>query len=228
MPLPQFLARPVFDVLYRLDRRREGATTPPIRRAVRPADENQRIAFDRLFEATLQRGPNALIRYDLPHPKSDFLNHLCDWRGYVAHGSPLSELDVLQPIRKSSDKNEFGRRQQIFCSPDAVWAMWFAILDKNKFNLTRNGCVRVGIGANRVKHYHFELPKVNEENRPFTRGMIYIALAKDFPDKRPFPLLEHLNAEIEEWGSTHPVTPLARIEVGPEDFPYLDKVQFSL
>ena len=57
---------------------------------------------------------------------------------------------------------------------------------------------------------------------------MYITRAGDFPDKRPYPLLDHFNAEIEEWGSTNPITPLARIKVKPEDFPYLDQVQFNL
>jgi hypothetical protein len=228
MPLPHFLAKPVFHVIYLINRRKEGATVPPIRRVIRPVDEKQRIAFDYLFDSAQQSGPNTLIDYNLPYPKSDFLNYLCDWRGLVVHGSPMHDLDTLQPIRKSGDSNEFGNRQQIFCSPDAMWAMWFAILDKSKYNLTRNGCVRVGLGAGRIKYYHFELPKSNRENIPFTEGMIYIARASDFPDKRPYPLLDHFNAEIEEWGSTNPITPLARIKVRPEDFPYLDQVQFSL
>lgn len=59
-------------------------------------------------------------------------------------------------------------------------------------------------------------------------GMIYITRPQDFPDKRPFPILDWFDAEIEEWGSTQPVSPLARIRVSPQDFPYLDKVQFSL
>jgi hypothetical protein len=46
------------------------------------------------------------------------------------HGSPSHDLETLQPIRKGRDNNEFGNRQQIFCSPDAIWAMWFAILEK--------------------------------------------------------------------------------------------------
>lgn len=228
MPLPDFIARPTFQIIYQIVRRMEGATTPPIRRVVRPVDENRLIDFDRLFDAALQRGPNALIHYDLPHPKSDFLNYLCDWRGYVAHGSPLHDLGRLEPIRKSTDQGEFGNRQQIFASPDAMWAMWFAILDKGKYRATRNGCVRVGVGVNRVKHYHFELPKVNEENRPFTEGTIYIAHAHDFPDKRPHPMLARLNAEIEEWGCIKPIIPLARVQVMPGDFPYLDRVQFVI
>ena len=94
--------------------------------------------------------------------------------------------------------------------------------------MTRNGSVRVGRGNRRIKYYHFELPKSNKENNPFTEGMIYITRIEDFPDKRPFPILDWFDAEIEEWGSTHPVSPLARIRVCPQDFPYLDKVQFWL
>src|SRR5688572_29158807 len=168
MPLPHLLARPVFHLIYLINRRKEGATIPPIRRPVHLPEEQQRLAFDRLFDSARQNGPNTLIDYNLPYPKSDFLNYLCDWGGFVMHGSPMHDLDELKPIRRSGDDNEFGNRQQIFASPDAIWAMWFAILDKSKYNLTRNGCVRVGGGPRRIKYYHFELPKKNKENIPFT------------------------------------------------------------
>jgi hypothetical protein len=104
-----------------------------------------------------------------------------------------------------------------------MWATWFAT-----FNLTCNGCVCVGTGPRRIKYYHFELPKSNEENNPFTGGMIDITRPADFPDKRLFPLLDYFNAEIEEWGSINPVTPIACIKVKSEDFPDCNRVQFSL
>lgn len=229
MPLPHFLlARPVFHVIYVIQRRRDGATIAPIRRRVLPVEEKKRTTFEHLFDSAQQRGSNTLIDNDLPYPKSDFLNYLCDWRGFVMHGSPLHDLEILKPVRKSRDNNEFGNRQQIFGSPDAIWAMWFAILDKSKYHLTNNGCVRVGRDLQRIKYYHFELPKSNKENNPFTEGMLYVTRVGDFPDRRPFPLLDHFNAGVEEWGSTNSITPLARIKVKPEDFPYLGQVQFSL
>lgn len=211
-----------------INRRMEGARIPPIRRVVHPVDEHQRLTFDALFDSAKQSGLNTLIEYKLSFPKSDFLNYLCDWRGLVLHGSQQPDLDVLQPIRKSRDNHEFGNRKQVFGSPDAIWAMWFAILDKSKLHFTRNGCIRVGVGPKRVKYYHFELPKDVKKANPFTKGTIYIARAADFPDKRPYPLLDHFNAEIEEWGSTKSIVPLARIKVQPEEFPYLEQVQFNL
>lgn len=228
MPLPDFLAKPTFHIVYEILRKKRGTPNPPMIRKVQLPTDAERLAFDRLIDSALQNGSNTQIVYDLPYLKADFLHYLCDWRGFVVHGSPMHDLEMLEPIRKSGDNNEFGNRQQIFCSPDAAWAMWFAILDKSKYNMTRNGCLRVGAGDKRVKYYHFELPKKTEEDKPFTDGMIYICRAEDFPDKRPFPTLDWINAEVEEWGSTKPVKPLAKISVSPGDFPYLGQVQFSL
>lgn len=228
MAFPDFISKPVFHVIYNIMRKQEGATIPPIRRVIQPLMEEKRLAFDVLLDSALQSGLDTPITYNLPYPKADFLNYACDWRGFVAHGSILKDLQMLEPIRLTKDSGEFGNRQQIFCSPDAMWAMWFAILDKSKIDLTRNGSVRVGVGNRRVKYYHFELPKVNSESKPFADGMIYICRADDFPDKRPYPILDWFSGEIEEWGSTKPVKPLAKIPVSPTDFPYLDKVQFSL
>jgi len=228
MRLPSFLAKPIFHILYTYMRRKEGATFPPIRRKVTPVDSARKQAFDAVLDAALVGDSRKPISYNLSFPKAEFLNYVCDWRGFVIHGSPVRDLEILQPIRIGHDDNDFGNRRQIFCSPDAMWAMWFAILDKSKYNLTRNGGVRVGSGSQRVKYYHFELPKQNKENNPFTEGMLYIARAQDFPDKRPYPMLDWFDGEIEEWGSTRPVTPVARLRVSPRDFPYLDQVQYSL
>ncbi len=226
MVIPSFLARPIFNLLYRIDRRK--SPIPPIRRKVQARSAQEQAAFDGLLDAALARGPDSLIDYRLPYPKVDFLNYICDWRGYVAHGTPLLDLTMLEPVRLTRDSSEFGDRRQIFCSPDGAWALWFAILDKSKIHVTENGCVRLGHGAGRLKYYHFDLPALSKDNPPFTPGMIYIARAEDFPEHHPYPLLDWFDAEIEEWGSATPVTPLAKLPVKPEDFPYLDKVQFYL
>ena len=221
-----FITRPLFNFVYRIDRRK--SPIPPIIRVVRSIPAEERSEFDHLLDSSLARGPNSLIDYQLPYPKVDFLNYICDWRGYVAHGSPLTDLSILEPVRLTKDSSEFGNRQQSFCSPDGTWALWFAILDKSKIHVTENGCVRVGHGPGRIKYYHFDLPTESKEAPPFTNGVVYIASARDFPEHRPYPLLDWFDAEIEEWGSAVPVTPLAKLAVRPEDFPYLDQVQFYL
>ncbi len=226
MKLPRSIAQPIFHLLYRYKRR--ASSIAPIQREVYPHPAHKRVEFDTLLAASLSHGPNSQIDYQLPYPKIEFLNYLCDWSGYVAHGSTNPGLDVLQPIRYSTDSGEFGQRKQIFCSPDGIWAVWFAILDKSKCKLTENGCVRVGSGPQRIKYYHFDLPVRCKDDSPFVEGMVYLAHAADFPFHRPFPLLDWFDTEIEEWGSTHPVTPIARLAVTPADFPYLDRVQYRL
>jgi hypothetical protein len=226
MSLPSLIARPLFYLLYRFERRK--SPIPPIRRDVQTLPPDKQAQFDDLLDSSIKSGINHLIDYQLAYPKVDFLNYVCDWRGFVAHGSLAQDLSLLQPIRYSQDASEFGNRQQIFCSPDGIWAIWFAILDKSICHLTENGCVRLGSGSKRSKFYHFDLPAACRNDKPFTEGMVYIAHASDFPDHRNYPMLDWFDAEIEEWGSVDSVTPLVRLQVTPEDFPYLDKVQFRL
>ena len=146
------------------------------------------------------------------------------------HHKSTPITDVVQEFRLWISKVIANRSVSIACQSCIQQNIecLFAILDKSKYNLTRNGSVRVGRGPGRVKYYHFELPKINEENRPYTEGMMYIARAQEFTDKRAYPVLDWFDGEIEEWGSPQPVTPLARLRVSPRDFPYLDQVEFSL
>ena len=65
MPLPHVLAKPIFHMLYLINRRRDGATVPPIRRIVQPVEEEKQFAFDDLFDSAQELGPNALIDYNL-------------------------------------------------------------------------------------------------------------------------------------------------------------------
>jgi hypothetical protein len=216
----------LFDLIYPIVLRREGNPVWPIRRHVRPVGEAKRKAFDDLLQDAV--GDGGIIPYDLPYPKSEFLNYACDWYGLVAHGSQLDALATLQPVRLSSDSTEFGNRQQIFCSPDATWAMWFAILDKQRVRVTRNGCVRIGEGARRVKYYHFGLAKQLRGGAGFSPGVIYFARPEDFPSRHQIAELHFFGGEYEEWGSEVPVKILAGMPVRPEDFPYLDKVRYYL
>ena len=220
------IRRLAFDLVYPLSLRIEGNPLWPVRRRVAPVEAQQRGSFDALLDAALEAG--GLISYNLAYPKIEFLNYACDWRGLVAHGTRLDDLRQLEPVRLSSDSTEFGNREQIFCSPDATWAMWFAILDKSKIRMTRNGCVRIGQGANRVKYYHFALPADVRDRSPFISGTIYLARAEDFPSRHYISALQAFGGDYEEWGSSVPVEPLARIRVVPGDFPYLDRVGYYL
>ncbi|MFZ6029167.1 MAG: hypothetical protein ACOYYS_15755 [Chloroflexota bacterium] len=228
MQLPNLLTRPAFNLIYPLINLAKRGPFPPLVRRVQPVDGIRRKAFDGLLDEVIARGPSDFIAYHLPYPKIEFLLYACDWRGLVAHGSPLGDLATIEPIRKSTDTSEFGSRQQIFASPDAIWAAWFAILDKKKYRSTCNSCIRSGSGVGRQKAYFFQLPAAQKHEPPFGEGTVYLCRAEDFPHRHHIPPLAFFNAELEEWGSTNPVIPLAKIAIQPADFPYLDRVQFRL
>lgn len=228
MPLPEFIATPLFRRIYPSVRKKEGSPVPPICRRVRLMDPKISFEFNRLFNTYLLHQAKRPIEYDLPYPKIDFINYLCDWRGLVAHGSNLPDLTLLEPVRQSTDASEFGNRQQVFASPDAIWAMWFAILDKDKFHTTRNGCIGIGSESKREKYYHFELERTLKDRFPFTTGTLYFFRADDFATRHRNRALNLFGGEIEEWGSAEPVKPIAKIRVEPQDFPYLDQVQYCI
>ena len=229
MSLPLFIARPIFSILFRLIRLTEGSKVAPLRRRKQFYETKSSTAFDTLLEKTLGEGSNTLIHYDLPYSKVDFLNYLCDHCDFVAHGSPLPDLLLLEPIRYSSDVTEFGNRKIIFSTPDAIWAMWFAILDKGRARSTSNACIRLGSRASQWdKYYHFNLPVNMQGQYPFTEGTIYLAHASDFPEKHAMRQLEFFGAEFEEWGSAKPVQPVARLQISPQDFPYLGSVEYNM
>jgi len=227
--LPVWLSLPLAEMILRLERKHDGSRCPPIRRGKRFPDADRQAAFDALLNETLRQGPNIQIEYSLPYPRVEFLHYLCDHRGYVAHGTPVNDLEVLKPIRYSTDVTEFGNRQLIFATPDAAWAMWFAILDKNRYHKTHNMCLRVGHrNSNWFKFYYFDLPAEQEKDPPFSPGIIYLARAEKFPLRHRMPMVEFLGGEFEEWGSDTAVQPEARLQVTPQDFPYLAQVEFLL
>lgn len=106
--------------------------------------------------------------------------------------------------------------------------MWFAILDKKVYRVTQNGCVRVGHSFKREKYYHFELSRDLQGKFPFTNGTIYLARAEDFPSRHKLAGLNFFGGDLEEWGSPEKVKPVAKMQVEPQDFPFLDKVQYCL
>jgi hypothetical protein len=134
--LPEIIATPLFRNIYPSVRKSEGSPVSPICRCIAQVGPNIAFEFNQVFNTSLEYLAERPIEYNLPYPKVDFLNYLCNWRGLVVHGTSIPDLKVLQSIRQSTDSTEFGNHMQIFCSPDAIRAIWFAILDKSKFLIT--------------------------------------------------------------------------------------------
>jgi hypothetical protein len=188
----------------------------PIRRDLITLPPNQ-VAF--IKQWVVANSNNQICRPidALPLPKWQFLAYLCDHLGLLAHGSDHIDLNEIMPVAKQrGDLSDFGNATQIFATPDALWAMWFALLNRNmNFGGTANSCARHQEENGRVyKTYWFSVAYENIVNgQPLADGMIYLVRPDTFQDKNG-----------EEWGSKESVTPLARLAVSPSDWPLANAI----
>ncbi len=126
--------------------------------------------------------------------------------GFVLHGSNDGSLERVEP-RAQTDY--FDRRTTgVFATPDPIWAVFFAIVDRASAGSLRSACVP-GSGGTR---YAF-----STENDPHWRsGWIY-ALGSDGFVSTPG------TCELIRRGE-EAVVPGERVVVHPEDFPFLHSV----
>jgi hypothetical protein len=183
-------------------------------------------AFDALLDDALVRGPNALVNYTLAAPKWQFLCHVADHREVALHGSGQPAIALFEP-RQSNDLMEFGNQKAVYAAADGLWAMYFAILDRDGFDLTLiNACVRLTdrAGASHGPFYFFSITRSALAHRPFRAGTVYLLPRATFVNQPPLPFGD-AQAYIPQLASLAPVVPLARLTVAPEDFPFLAQMR---
>lgn len=153
---------------------------------------------------------------DFPYPKHRFLSYLTEEKNYLAHGTSLKNLRVLKTVRRSKDTEETGHERLLLATSDAIWAMWFAVLDKTRMGgLTSNDCiVYEDEQGEKYSLYYFSIGYTAVEKEPYQSGSLYILEPDSFTYKKG-----------EEKGSEKSVSPLFEIEIRKEDFPYLPYVK---
>ena len=152
-----------------------------------------------------------------PGPLLPWLFQLAETRAVLFHGSAHRGLVELSDVRRSRDMTSYGDQRAVFASQDPVWAMWFAILRRGSGLVsTRNASLGADAGV-RGRRYLFS---VNATGERFGPGALYVLPDAGFAHE---PRLAGL---FDTAHRTHigPVRPLAWFEVGPEDFPLLDRV----
>jgi hypothetical protein len=105
-------------------------------------DEGAQNAFDGLLDTTLSMGGCPTIQFTLPWPKWQFLCHLADHHDIALHGSGDPNIALFEP-RQSNDLNEFGNQKAVYAASDGLWAMFFAIVDRERVMSITNACVRL-------------------------------------------------------------------------------------
>jgi hypothetical protein len=189
-----------------------------------PSDAATLEAFDDAFDRAVSG--EGTIDYQLAAPRWQFICHIADTRPVVLHGSGNPGIARFEP-RQPEDTTEFGNRNAVYAASDGLWPMYFAILDRDRYAMSLiNSAVRpLGPdGKQGEPRYFFSICQKALAEAPWRRGMLYFLPRATF-EQQPAVELNGDRAVIQQWASAEPVTPMARIPVGPEDFPLLDRIR---
>ncbi len=187
--------------------------------------EEKVAAFERLFAEAVEGGTGAEIEYTLHAPKWQFLCYVADNKNVVLHGSGDPNIEEFEP-RQSNDVDEFGNRSAVYAASDGIWPMYFAIVDRERYvrSLVNASFRVIADGATQGPYYFFSVNADALPHNPWRQGMMYI-LPRDTFEQQPPYLRRGVQAQTEQWASLVPVKPLAKLAVGPGDFPFLAQIR---
>jgi hypothetical protein len=158
------------------------------------------------FDALLARTPEGgCIDYDLPQPKWWFLHHLVT-HGFLLHGSNESSIEEFT-TRPNFDAHNERRVDAVFASDDAIWPIYFAVVNRPVAQSYINWCEHPGNGTSR---YLFSIGSDPRAPGSWTTGTVY-GLPRDTFEPTP---------QSRELTSPVAVRPRARLTVQPDDFPF--------
>jgi hypothetical protein len=182
--------------------------------------------FDHLLSNLKVTGQNTLIHYDFRIPKWQFLCYLADQKGVVLHGTGNPGIQVFEPS-PSIDLSEFGAQNAVYGAADGLWAMFFAILDRTQYPMsTSNACIRLVdvVGEVSEPRYVFSISHIALRQKPWRKGMVYLLPDETFV-RQPSLRFGPYEVRIPQLASLVPVIPFARLEVSPDDFPFLKDIR---
>ena len=188
-------------------------------------DETAQVAFDELLNTTLHTGGCPTIEFTLPWPKWQFLCHLADRHDIALHGSGDPNIALFEP-RQSQDLSEFGNQKAVYAASDGLWAMFFAVVDRDRVKSITNACVRL---ADETGTFHgpycvFSISQSALPGQPWRTGTVYLLPRSTFITQSPMTFGPY-QVHIAQLASFAPVQPLAKLTVTPEDFPFLMQIR---
>jgi hypothetical protein len=188
-------------------------------------DDATRAAFDALIPTAPDPAGCPTIQYDLPAPKWLFLCYAAEQHNVALHGSGNPDIAMFEP-RQSNDLNEFGNQKAVYAASDGIWAMFFAIVDRERVASITNACVRLveQSGLTHGPYYVFSVSRSALPARPWRTGTVYLLPRTTFVNQEPMPFGTS-QVHIAQLASLTAVQPLARLTVTPADFPFLAEIR---
>jgi hypothetical protein len=176
-----------------------------------PTDEDE-PGFRRLVRA-VDEAEGVEVEYDSAAPKHAFFRHLLERRAVLLHGTGDPGIARFEPQRQTDYDNEWTNA--VFATDDPIWPIFFAVVNRPLARSLINACSR----RYGESHYYFSIGTDPKSADAWRTGWIYVLPRETF----------RLHPSGPEWLSPVAVPPLARFQVDPADFPFLeDVVQHTL
>jgi hypothetical protein len=142
------------------------------------------------------------------------------------HGTGEPYIKVFEP-RPSNDLSEFGAQTAVYAAGNGLWAMFFAIIDRERYPMaTSNACIRLVNETADVSEprYVFSISQSALRLAPWRQGFVYLLPGDTFVNQ-PSLQFGPYEVRIPQLASLVPVRPIARLDVLPEDFPFLKDIR---
>jgi hypothetical protein len=156
-----------------------------------------------------------------------FLCGVADRRRTAFHGTGDGSVECFEP-RQPVDLAPFGDQQAVFATSDPIWAMFYAIVDRDRHETTlNNGCIILLDSRGRptgVPRYYFSIGRNALRERPWRSGYVYLLPADSFVEQ-PADVYAGHAARVPQLASPVPVAPFARLHISPHDFPFLTQIR---
>lgn len=169
---------------------------------------------------------DTLLRETVDVTPWQFLCGLAERRRIAFHGTGDPNIKSFEP-REPIDFAPFGHQKAVFATSDPIWAMFYAIVDRDRYRVTlNNGCILLidSEGRPGVPYYYFSITRGALERRPWRSGYVYFLPPESFVEQPSGTYAGH-DARVPQLASPVTVTPFARLRVGPSDFPFLARIR---
>lgn len=182
-------------------------------------------ACDALLAQALAHGIEQPFPYTLSIPKWQFLCYLTAQHDLALHGSSQTQITCFEP-RQAIDIEAFSAQKAVYAAADGIWPLYFAMIDRTKSPTLANGCIYLeqADGTLGPPHYFFSISRQAIDQQPYRDGMLYLLPRAPFMRQPPMqvgPWRVH-SAQL---ASLEAVTPLAKLVITPEDFPFLAEMR---
>ena len=169
---------------------------------------------------------NALLRRYGDIDPWKFLCGVADRHRIAFHGTGDAGIESFEP-RQPVDFAPFGDQKAVFATTDPIWAMFYAIVDRERHETTlNNGCIILLDSSGRpgAPHYYFSIGRQALQERPWRSGYVYLLPADSFVEQAP-GVYAGSAARVPQLASPVPVAPFARLRVSSGDFPFLAQIR---